>query len=80
LRKTPIIKDGLSESSIIILLQRVMISNLGRLYLVLGDGWADAGEEALSYLRKHWPILVGGHAGAELGTLRDILCVCFPSF
>jgi hypothetical protein len=75
-KKQFIVKDGLSETSIVLILQRMIVSNFARLMFVSRENWIELGDFALEYLRKHHPILAGGIAGARLGSFSDILKVC----
>jgi hypothetical protein len=69
------VKDGLSEKSIILLLQRLIVTNFARLRFVSREGWKEMGSVALDYLRERHPILAGGYAGKLLGSFHEILKV-----
>ncbi len=70
------VKDGLGEESIVMLLQRMIVSNFARLCLLSRDDWKEMGEVALAYLRDNHPILAGGYAGARIGSFMQIVKVC----
>ncbi len=76
-KKKFIVKDGLSEGSVLLLLQRLIVSNFARLRFVSVDHWKDMGVIALDYLRKHHPILAGGYAGKQFGSFHNLLLVCW---
>jgi hypothetical protein len=78
LKKSKAVNDGLNENSVVLLLQRLMLSNFARILFISRDRWLEFGELALAYLRKNFPILAGGHAGAKLGSLENIMKV-YPS-
>ena len=69
------LKDGLSEDSIVILLQRIAIANLGRIFLIDPDNWLDMANHGLEYLRRTSPVLAGGFAGARMGNFSALINV-----
>lgn len=68
-------KDGISEKSQIMILMRIFISHMTRIWFISPNNWIDLASISLEYLRRKYPILVGGFAGAELGDMQTILAV-----
>jgi hypothetical protein len=55
---------------------RVFISNMTRIWMVSSVDWIDLASVALNYLRSDYPILVGGFAGLAFGDFKSFLSVC----
>lgn len=51
--------DGLSDSSIVKVLRRILICNLARLIILDADGFIGLGQRALDHINKSYPLLTG---------------------
>jgi hypothetical protein len=74
-RKGISIKDGLSEESVVVLLQRIVVSNLARIYLIAPQNWISLASTAFQFLLKSHPVLVGGFVGSRQGSFSELLQV-----
>ncbi len=68
--------DGISETSQVMIVLRIFISNMTRLWMVSPNDWKDMAEKALEYVRAEYPILVGGFVGLTMGDFKSLLLVC----
>ena len=71
--------DGISEGSLVVVLLRIFMSNMTRLWMVAPDGWKHMAEVCLESLRSECSVLVGGFAGLMMGDFASLLSVCESS-
>lgn len=68
-------KDGLSEESVVTLLQRLIVTNFARFWLVCPDQWEAMAEVALASFRQKNFVLSGGEFGLSMGSFQELLSV-----
>jgi hypothetical protein len=76
-RKLVVRKDGLSEESSVVVLLRIFLSNMTRLWMVAREDWKGLASVCLEFLRSEYSMLVGGFAGLVMGDFASLLLVFY---
>lgn len=67
--------DGISEESQVLIMLRIFISHMTRLWMVSPGTWKELASIALAHMQSKWPILVGGFVGRAMGDFNALLLV-----